>query len=185
MRRFSLALTLVLLVGCDKEKSGVEKRAEDMAAEKASASAAAKASASAVDPKEAQYAAKRKALKDRATAHMVAMEKLYSKTAGDAEKKDFKDFFPPTKEGEKDADDNATEAMTAAKKTGMSIKKWEISDLNFDADQTTGTTDMAVEELQSGGKTSRCVTYKLDWKELSGAWRRVARRDFRIVACPT
>ena len=183
MRRTTLAIVAVLSLACDKEKSNVEKRAEDMAAEKASASAAAKASASAVDPKEAQYAAKRKALNDRVTAYMTAMGKLYTKGAGDPEKKAFREFFPEGKDGDKEAEDNAKEAITAATKTGMSIKKWETSDLSLGSDMTTGVSDMAVEELQSGGKTSRCVTYKLDWKEDAGTWRRTARKDFRIVAC--
>lgn len=179
-----LALLLAIaLFGCNQEKSKAEKHAEDLAAEKASASAAAKASASAVDPKEAAFAARRKALKDRVTAHMTALEKLYVKGAGDPERAAFREYFPATKEGEKDADDTAKEAITAGAKTGMSIKKWEINDVSFDGE--TGTADMSVEELQSGGKTTRCVTYKTDWREINGAWRRVARRDFRIVACPT
>lgn len=182
MRRFQLVLALLVLVGCDKEKSGAEKRAEEMAAANASASAAAKASAAVPDPKEQEYAARRKTLKDRATAHMAALEKLYVEPT-EANQKAFRDFFPATKEGEKDADDTSKEAVTAAKNTKMTIKKWEIADLNFDAAQTTGTTDISVEELQAGGKVSRCVVYKLDWKESSGSFRRVARRDFRIVPC--
>jgi hypothetical protein len=184
MRRTSIAFIAVIALACDKEKSGVEKRAEDMAKEKAAASAAAKASASVVDPKEAQYAAKRKALKERVEAHLKAMEKLYTKGAGDAETKAYKEFFADTKEGQKEAEDGAKEAITAATKTGMSIKKWEISDLSLGADYESGVSDIAVEELQAGGKMSRCVTYKLDWKEVGGTWRRMARRDFRIVACP-
>ena len=181
MRRSECTLVVVLLAlcGCDQGKSKAEKHAEDMAAEKASASAAAKASAAVVDPKEEKFASNRKAVKDRATAHMTALEKLY-RGASEGERTAFREFFPATKEGEKDADDVSKEAVVAAKNTNMSIKKWEIQDLNFDAAQTTGTTDISVEESQNG--KSRCVTYKLDWKESSG-WRRVARRDFRIVAC--
>lgn len=177
------ALVLLLaLAGCDQGKSKAEKHADDMAAEKASASAAAKASAATVDPKEAKFAANRKAVKDRATAHMTALEKLY-RGASDGERAAFREFFPATKEGEKESDEVSKEAVVAAKNTNMSLKKWELQDLNFDADMTTGTTEMLVEESQNG--KSRCVTYKLDWKELSGTWRRVARRDFRIVACST
>lgn len=168
------------VVGCQEEKSKAEKHAEQLAAEKASASAAAKASAAVVDPKEEQYAAKRKAVKDRATAHMGALEKLYV-AGSEADRPAFREYFPPTKEGEKEADDTFKEALVAAKNTKMSIKKWEIQDLNFDAAQTTATTDIAVEEQQAGA--NRCVVYKLDWKEISGSWRRVARRDFRIVPC--
>lgn len=179
MRRL-VYIAVIALVGCEQGKSKAEKHAEDMAAQKASASAAAKASAAEVDPKEAQYAANRKALKDRVTAHMTALEKLYH-GATDADRTAFRDYFPPTKEGEKEADDVSKEAVVAAKATNMTLKKWEIADLNFDATQTTGTTDVAVEESQNG--KARCVVYKLDWQQLSGSWRRVARKDFRIVAC--
>ncbi|MBI2390632.1 MAG: hypothetical protein HYV09_13665 [Deltaproteobacteria bacterium] len=182
MRAFAgtILFVVVALLGCQQEKSKAEKHAEQLAAEKASASAAAQASAAVVDPKEEQYKAKRKALKDRATAHMAALEKLYV-TGSEADRTAFREFFPPTKEGEKEADDTSKEALVAAKNTKMSIKKWEIQDLNFDAAQTTGTTDISVEEQQAGA--NRCVVYKLDWKELSGSFRRVARRDFRIVPC--
>lgn len=182
MRRFeaTILVAVVAVLGCQQEKSKAEKHAEELAAEKAAASAAAKASAAVPDPKEEKYAAMRKTLKDRATDHMKALEKLYI-TGTEADRTAFRDFFPPTKEGEKEADDTSKEALVAAKNTKMSIKKWEIQDLNFDATQTTGTTDIAVEEQQAGA--NRCVVYKLDWKELSGSWRRVARRDFRIVPC--
>jgi hypothetical protein len=181
MRR--IICTLVILLGCQQEKSKAEKHAEEMAAQKASASAAAKASAAEVDPKEAKFAANRKALKDRVTAQMTALEKLYL-GASDADRTAFREYFAPGKEGETDADNVSKEAMTAAKNTKMSLKKWEISDLNFDAAQTTGTADLMVEESQAGGKSTRCVTYKTEWKEFSGKWYRVAQKDFRIVACP-
>src|SRR5690349_10862559 len=73
----TLLIAVCLLFSCKEEKSGAEKHAEELVAQKASASAAAKASAAEVDPREAQYAAKRKALKDRVEAQMKAAEKLY------------------------------------------------------------------------------------------------------------
>jgi len=180
--RTLLAVSLVVSLGCQQEKSKAEKHADDLAAEKASASAAAKASANVVDPKEELYAAKRKALKDRATAQMTAMQKLYE-GATEADRAPYREFFDPSKEGEKAADDESKEALVAAKTTKMSIKKFELTDVNMDPTQTTGTVDVSVEEIQAGGKGGRCVVYKTDWKEFSGTWRRVARRDFRIVPC--
>ena len=181
MRRTASIVFVALLVstGCDKEKSGVEKRAEEMAAEKASASAAAKASAAVPDPKEEAYAAKRKALKDRATAQMTAYEKLYV-NGTEADRTAYRQYFAPDKEGEKVADEESKEALAGAK-LKMTIKKWELTDLNFDSTQTVGTIDTSVEENQNG--KARCVTYKGEWKEFDGAWRRVARKDFRIVPC--
>lgn len=174
-----LAIALVATVGCDKEKSGVEKRAEEMAAEKASASAAAKASAAIPDPKEEQYAAKRKALKDRATGQLTALEKLYV-NGTEADRTAYRAHFAPDKEGEKAADEESKEALAGAK-LKMSIKKWELTDMNLDPTQTVGTVDTSVEENQNG--KPRCVTYKTEWKEFDGTWRRVARKDFRIVPC--
>jgi hypothetical protein len=183
MLRFQTTLVIALFasIGCQQEKSRAEKHADDLAAQKASASAAAKASAEVVDPKEEKYKAMRKSLKDRATAQMGALEKMYL-GASEAERTAYRDYFPPTKEGEKDADDESKEAVVANKATKMTLKKWELSDVNLDATQTTGTVDVAVEESQAGNK-ARCVVYKTDWKEFAGTWKRVARRDFRIVPC--
>ncbi len=182
MRPLLCTILFAVLCGCQQEKSKAEKHAEDLAKAKESASAAAKESAAAVDPKEEKYKAMRTALKERATAQMAALEKLYL-GATEADQKAFREFFAPTKEGEKDADDVSKEALQAAKATKMSLKKWELADVNLDATQTTGTVDLSVEETQAG-KISRCVVYKTDWKEFSGKWHRVARREFRIVACP-
>jgi hypothetical protein len=66
----------VLPIAC-QEKMRAEKRAEDLAKSNESAKAAASASASAPDPKEQQYAAARKAVLERAKAHMAALSKLY------------------------------------------------------------------------------------------------------------
>jgi hypothetical protein len=174
-----LSLSL-FAAGCQQEKSKAEQHAEDLAAQKASASAAAKASAAVVDPKEAKYAAARKALKERASAQMAAQEKLYL-GATEADRTAFRDFFAPTKEGEKDADSVSKEAVVAAKDTKATIKKWELQDVSIDSEMTSGTVDVFVEELQAG--KSRCVTYKLDWKDFAGTFKRVARRDFRVVSC--
>lgn len=189
MRRFPCLLAVALLAsallagGCQQEKSKAEKHADEMAAEKASAAAAAKASAAIPDPKEEKYAALRKSLKDRASAQLGALEKLYL-GASEADRTAYRAFFAPDKEGEKAADDESKEAMVAAKATKASIKKWEVSEVNLDSAQTKGTVDVAVEEAQAGGKAaSRCVVYKTDWQEFDGTWRRVARRDFRIVPC--
>jgi hypothetical protein len=180
--RTLLAVALVSLLGCQQEKSKAEKHADDMAAEKASASAAAKASANVVDPKEEKYAALRKSLKDRASAQLTALQKFYV-GGTEADRAPYREFFDATKDGEKAADDESKEALVAAKATKMTIKKWELSDVNLDPSQTSGTVDVAVEESQAGGKVSRCVVYKTDWKDFSGTWRRVARRDFRIGPC--
>lgn len=184
MTRLGLSHALVLVVAAGlsvscKEKMGVEKRAEEIAAEKASASAAAAASASAPDPKEERYAKAVKTVRERAVAHMAALQKIYE-TSSDADVKAFRDWFPPTKEGQKEADDLSKEAAFAGKE-GMSIKKFEVQDVNFDEKLEKGTTDVYVEESQRG--KARCTIYKIDWNEIGGSWRRVARRDFRIIPC--
>lgn len=170
-----------LAVGCD-DKTNAQKMADQAASAKASASAAAAASASEVDPKEMKYAAARKALKERATAHMTALEKLYL-GASDADKTAYRAFFVDGADGDKAAEQVTKEALTAAKDTKMKLKKWEIGELTVDPTTlATGTTEVTVEEDQKG--KSRCTFYKLDWK-LSGAttWQRTALRDFRVVAC--
>jgi hypothetical protein len=41
--------------------------------------------------------------------------------------------------------------------------------------------DLFIEEAQRG--KDRCTIYTVDWKLFGSDWRRVARRDFRIVPC--
>ncbi|MGZ3418045.1 MAG: hypothetical protein ACXWUG_03205 [Polyangiales bacterium] len=168
-----------LAMGC-QEKMGVEKRAEEIAAQKASASASASAKAAEPpDPKEQKYAAAIKAVRERTIAHLTALQKIYQGVP-ESERLAFRSYFPDTKEGIKDADEISKEAAFTGKE-GMSIKKFDVNDVNFDEKIETGTVDVAVEESQRG--KPRCITYKIDWKEQSGAWRRVLRKDFRIVPC--
>jgi len=168
----------VLPVAC-QEKMGVEKRAEELAKAHESAKVAASASASAPDPKEQQYANARKAVLERAKAHMAALAKLYQGVSED-ERKKFKDFFAPTKEAEQEAEELSKEAVFAGKQ-GMGIRRWDITGDQLDPQMTLGTTDVFVQESQRG--KDRCTLYKLDWKQFGSDWKRVARRDFRIIDC--
>jgi hypothetical protein len=177
-------LVLALAMGCQvigcQEKMGVEKRAEQIAAEKASASASASAKAAEPpDPKEQKYAAARKAVKERTVAHLTALQKIYGGVP-ESERLAFRGYFPDTKEGIKEADDISKEAAFAGKE-GMSITKFDVNDVNFDEKVELGTVDVAVDESQRG--KPRCVIYKLEWREQSGTWKRVNRKDFRIVPC--
>jgi len=168
----------VLPIAC-QEKMRAEKRAEEMAKSHESAKAAASASASAPDPKEQQYAAARKAVLERAKAHMAALSKLYQGVS-EEERAKFKDFFAPTKEGEKEAEELSKEAVFAGKQ-GMAIRKWDITGDQLDPQLTLGTVDVFVQESQRG--KDRCTLYKLDWKQFGSEWKRIARKDFRIVDC--
>jgi hypothetical protein len=179
---FVSSLCLVALAGAlggCREKMRAEQRAEDLAKEKAAASASAAAAASIPDPREERYAAARKAVRDRAVAHLTALQKIYEGVS-EAERVAFRDWFAPTKEGEKEADELSKEAAFAGK-AGMTIRRFEVHDVNFDPAVTLGTVDAWIEESQRG--KARCTIYKLDFREVGGTWRRVARRDFRIVPC--
>ncbi len=158
---------------------GVEKRAEELAKQSASAKAEASASAAVPDPHEEKYAAARKAVLERAKAQMAALQKIY-KGVSEEERQSFKAYFAPTKEGEKEAEEIAKEAAFAGKQ-GMTIKRYELTGDQLDPKITLGTVDVFVEESQRGKE--RCTIYKLDFQLFGNEWRRVARRDFRIVAC--
>lgn len=179
MRRMLLLLAVTTAPLACQEKMGVEKRAEEIAKSHESAKAAASASASAPDPKEQQYAAARKAVLERAKAHMAALSKLYQGVS-EEERAKFKDYFAPTKEGEKEAEELSKEAVFAGKQ-GMAIRKWDITGDQLDPQMTLGTVDVYVQESQRG--KDRCTIYKLDWKQFGNEWKRVARKDFRIVDC--
>ena len=171
-------LFVLCLFGC-QEKMGVEKRAEDIAKQQASAKAAASASAAVPDPKEQKYAAARKALIAGANAHMAALQKIYQ-APGDETMKAFRSTFADTKEAEKEGQDLAKEAAFAGKQ-GMTIKRYDLTGDQLDPQVTMGTVDVFVEESQRGKE--RCTIYKLDFKQFGNDWRRTARHDFRIVPC--
>lgn len=173
-----LFLLAVLPSAC-QQKMGAEKRAEELAAAQASAKAAASASAALPDPKEEEYAAARKAVLERAKAQLAALEKLYQ-GASEEERAKFKEFFAPTKEGINEAEVLSKEAVFAGKQ-GMAIRKWEINGDQLDPQLTLATIDVFVQESQRG--KDRCTLYKIDWKKFGNEWRRIARRDFRIVDC--
>ena len=169
---------VALPIAC-QEKMRAEKRAEEMAKATESAKAAASASASAPDPKEQQYANARKAVLERAKAHMAALSKLYQGVS-EEERKKFADFFGPEKEAQAEADTLSKEAVFAGKQ-GMAIRKWDITGDQLDPQVTLATVDVFVQESQRG--KDRCTLYKLDWKQFGSEWKRVARRDFRIIDC--
>ncbi|NUQ79341.1 MAG: hypothetical protein HUU21_38005, partial [Polyangiaceae bacterium] len=68
---------LAAAAGC-QDKTNAQKMAEQAASAKASAQASASASAAVKDPNEEKFAKARKDVKERATAHMTALQKLYT-----------------------------------------------------------------------------------------------------------
>jgi hypothetical protein len=177
--RTVLILLPIVLCGC-QEKMGVEKRAEELTKAQASAKASVSATASAPDPHEAKYAAARKAIVERAKEHLVALQKLYQ-GAKPEELKAFRSYFPPTKEGEKEADELAKEAAFTGK-NGYSILHFDITGDQLDPQITMGT--VSVNARDSARGKERCTSFKLDFKQFgTNDWRRVARRDFAVVPC--
>ncbi len=174
-----LLVSIVVVGGC-QEKMNAEKLADQAASAKASASAVASASASVKDPNEEKFAKARKDVKDRATAHMTALQKLYTGVP-EAERVAFRQFFPKTKEGEKVADELSKEAVFVGKE-GMSIRKWEIEDVDVKGGADEGTTGVFQEETQRG--KTRCTRFKLVWKLEAATWVRSDRIKFEVVPCP-
>jgi hypothetical protein len=115
------ALAAISVSAC-QEKMGVEKRAEEIEKAKAQEKAAMSASAAAPDPREEQYGKARKAVLDRTKAHLAALQKMYEGVS-EEERTKFRDYFAPTKEGEKEADELSKEAVFAGKQ-GMALKRY-------------------------------------------------------------
>ena len=177
--RYSVSLALVFSIVACKEKMGAEVLAEQVASAKASSVASASASASVKDPEEEKFAKARKEMKDRVVAHMTALQKLYAGVP-EAERLAFRAYFPKTKDGEKMADEFSKEAVFVGKE-GMSIRKWDVEEVEIKAGSDDATSNIYQEETQRG--KPRCVRYKLVWKRQGGVWVRVDRIKFELAPC--
>lgn len=173
------ALLAAATAGC-QDKTNAQKMAEQAASAKASAQASASASAAVKDPNEEKFAKARKDVKERAIAHMTALQKLYTGVP-ESERLAFRQFFPPTKEGQKVFDELSKEAVFVGKE-GMSIRKWELEEVDVTGGADEATTGVFQEETQRG--KTRCTRFKLVWKLVSSAWVRTDRIKFEVVPCP-
>ncbi len=177
----AFAVVLISLVACNEEKSKAVDMAEKAAAS-ASASAAAKTAASAeVDPKEARFKEVTKALTERTTAYLVAMQKLYDGKAPE-KRAALSAFFPKGDQGEKDAKTFVDEVEFAGTQ-GMTLRAFEVSDATPTIALDGGTIHVAQTEVNRG--KTRCVSYKVVWKEESGTLVRqpIDPKTWAIVPC--
>ncbi|MFI5303061.1 MAG: hypothetical protein ACHREM_33645, partial [Polyangiales bacterium] len=161
----SIAFAAVLtLAACNEEKSKAVAMAENAAAS-ASASAKAKSAASAeVDPKELRFREVTKSLTERTTAYLVAMQKLYDNKSPER-RTALTTFFPKGEAGEKEAKVFVDEVEFAGTQ-GMTLRAFEVTDATPAATLDGGTIHVTQTEVNRG--KTRCVSYKVVWKEEAG-----------------
>lgn len=178
----ALAAALVLVLGaCNEEKSKAVVMA-DKAAAAASASAAAKSAASAeVDPKELRFKELTKALTDRTTAYLVAMQKLYDGKSPE-KRSALSAFFPKGDQGEKDAKTFVDEVEFAGTQ-GMTLRAFDVTDATPTTALDGGTIHVTQTEVNRG--KTRCVSYKVVWKDEAGTLVRqpIDPKTWAIVPC--
>jgi hypothetical protein len=172
----TLAGLAVTLVGCDKEKSGVEKMADEMA-KSASASKSVAVDA-APDPAELKYASRKKSLEQTVTdmkadeAHVMAKDP--SATPGI-----LRHYFESGPDGDK-----AAKELEAKRKKdgedGYRIKKAKIADTRLAGTLEDAEIDV-VEETTSKG-TSACLLTVQQWKfkPESGAEKWIMKQQLSV-----
>jgi hypothetical protein len=184
MRRPLVAQAFVLVVtlaACKDEKSKAVDMAEKAAAA-ASASASAKAAASVeVDPKELRFKEVTKQLTDRTTAYLVAMQKLYEGKSPE-HRAALTTFFPKGDAGEKEAKTFVDEVEFAGTQ-GMTLRAFEVTDAAPTTALDGGTIHVTQTEVNRG--KTRCVSYKVVWKDEGGTLVRqpIDPKTWAIVPC--
>ncbi|MEO7095778.1 MAG: hypothetical protein ABI175_21140, partial [Polyangiales bacterium] len=178
----TLAGTAVILVGCDKEKSGAEKMADEMAKSASVASMSASVDA-APDPAELKYASRKKSL-EQAVTDMKADEAHVMANDPSATPGILRHYFESGAEGDK----AAKELEAKRKKDGVDgyrIKKAKIADTRLAGTLEDAELDV-VEETTSKG-TSACLLTVQQWKfkPESGAekWIMKAQLSVKKVDC--
>ena len=163
------------LTGCDKEKTGVEKRAEDMAAE---ASAAKSATVDAApDPAEIKYKERKTSL-EKTVANMKADEAhIMDKTATPGILRQYYDSGP---EGDKTAKE------LEAKRTkdgvdGYRIKKAAVKETRLAGNMEDAEIEVQEETLAKGN--AGCLLYVMQWKWVTDKWVYKVQKTVKKVDC--
>jgi len=182
MRKGSIIRTFVfvsssLVVGataCDKEKSGVEKHAEELAA---SASAAKSAVDAAPDPAEIKYKERKTSL-EKTVANMKADEAhIMDKTATPGI---LRQYYETGAEGDKAAKD-----LEAKRKKdgddGYRIKKATVKETRLAGNMEEAEIEVQEEAIAKG--TSGCLLYVMKWKWVTDKWIYASQKSVKKVDC--
>ena len=179
----TLAGTIVTLVGCDKEKSGAEKLAEDLAKSNAAAASQSAPVDAAPDPAELKYASRKKSLEQTVTdmkadeAHVMAKDP--SATPGI-----LRHYFESGADGDKAAKDLEAKRKKDGE-DGYRIKKAKIADTRLAGTLEDAEIDVVEEDTSKG--VSGCLLSVQSWKfkPESGAekWVMKAQLSVKKVDC--
>lgn len=175
----ALSSATVVALGCDQGKSGVEKKAEELAAANSAQKAAAAASASQVDPAEVKYLARKSSL-DKAIREFKAAEgRLMS---GDATAKPgiLEAYFPADEAGKK----RAKELETKRRKEGADgfrINKIFDPSLTFPGDFDTAEAEVTEEAGAKG--LPACILFVQTWKLVNEKWVMAEQKSAKKVDC--
>ncbi|MGZ3418039.1 MAG: hypothetical protein ACXVEF_13995 [Polyangiales bacterium] len=175
-----VAGTAPFAVGCEKEKSGVEKRAEEMAASASAEKAAKSASASQVDPAEAKYRERKKALEQTVTDLKADEGKLMAKDPT-AIAGVLRRYFEPGEAGDKLSKE--LEAKRRKDGTdGYRIKKAEAAETRLSGNMEDAEVDV-MEEAQAKG-LSACLLYTQKWHWNGDKWLFHEQKSVKKIDCP-
>lgn len=177
------ALSLGVLgsvAGCD-QKSGVEKRAEELAAANSAQKAAASASASQVDPAEVKYLARKSSLEKTIREFKATEGRLM---AGDpvAKPGSLEPYFPADDAGKK----RARELETKRRKEGADgfrINKIFDPSLTFPGDFDAAEAEVTEEASAKGLPV--CIFFVQTWKYVGEHWVMAEQKTAKKVDCPS
>jgi hypothetical protein len=176
----ALAFAPLAAVGCDQGKSGVEKRAEELAAANSAQKAQAAASASQVDPAEAKYLARKTSLEKTIREFKATEGRIM---AGDATAKAgaLDRYFPGDDAGKKRAKElDAKRRKEGA--DGFRLNRMFDPSLTFPGDFDTAEAEVTEEAGAKG--LPACILYVQTWKLVSDQWVMTDQKSVKKVDCP-
>lgn len=175
----ALSLGVLAPLGCD-QKSGVEKRAEEMAAANSAQKAAASASASQMDPAEVKYLARKSSLEKTIREFKASEGRIM---AGDPIAKPgiLEPYFPHDDAGKK----RAKELEAKRKKEGndgFRINKIFDPSLTFPGDFDTAEAEITEEASAKG--LAACILFVQTWKLEGEHWVMSDQKQAKKIDCP-
>jgi len=179
----SVATALVGLAlagaGCDKEKSGAEKLAEQIAASNSAQKAATSASNAKPDPAEQKYK-ERKASLERTVTDMKADEAHVMAKDPAATPGILRHYFEPGADGDKLAKDLEAKRLEDGK-DGIVLKNAKIGDTRLQGNLEDAEIDVIEKDTAKGADA--CFMHTMKWKYESEKWLFLQEVTVKKVDC--
>jgi hypothetical protein len=180
LARILVLASIVLPLACDQGKSGVEKRAEEIAAAASAEREKARAAASQVDPAEEKYKARKKDLEQTVADYKADEARVMAKDPA-ASPGILRKYFEAGDPGSKLAKDLEAKRQKDGA-GGYRIKKAEVAETRLSGTMDDAEVEILEETVAKG--SSACLLYAQRWHFDGSKWVQAEQRSVKKVDCP-